>query len=334
MRAGGALTRFLPSACASFTAVGLLSCGAATQMLASPDDLADYRAFRTAAYEGDRLAKAQAYLEGHPHGAWSGEVRELFDTEEPAWFERSKSSRSMARAYLASLPRGPHAEAARALMVLFDEHEGDIETLELLADARRTAAMLDEASARRKRVGEVVLEELAALLDTATWGAHLDEPPAVLAQALRGPVLRTWGGGARAWREDRLFFVVPTPRGTLSRVVDVRMQLWLDGGRVAQGVIEGADLFVRWAEALEMRPLDPNDAVDRAAALQGVADVLGGAVESSLPASRCAHGTSGAAAGASIVLMRACDGWELVARVAEREGERDSIEVRGPQPRR
>jgi hypothetical protein len=315
-------------------AAALIGCGAPTQMLAAPADLADYRAFRTAAYEGDRLAKGQAYLESHPDGAWAGEVREAFETEEAAWFERSKSSRFLARAYLASLPRGPHAEAARALMVLFDEHEGDIETLELLADARRTSATLDEAAAKRRRVGEVVLEELAALLDTATWGARLDALPPTLAQALRGPVRRTWGGGVRAWREDRLFFVVPTPQGASSRVADVRLQLWLDSGRIAQGTIEGADLFVRWAEAIEMRPLDPDRPADRAAALSTVTEVLSGAVESSLPAARCAQAPSRNAPAESIVLARACDGWELVARVAERDGDPDSIEVRGPQPPR
>ncbi len=310
-----------------------LSCAMPTQMLASPDDLAAYRAFRTAVHEGERLALAQHYLEGHPHGAWAEEVRSAFDAEEPEWFERAKTSRSRARAYLVDLPRGPHADAARALLILFDQHEGDIETLELLAQARRTAATLDEESAKRRRVSDVVLEELAALLDPTTWGANLDEPPPALADILRGSVRRTWGAAPRAWRADQLFFVVPSPEGVQARVAEVRLQLWLDAGRVAFGVIEGVDLFVRWAEAMQMRPLDPTRAPDRAAASSAVTDVLSGAFEGSLPAARCARSPGGSKdeSESETLLARACGGWAVVARMARRDGEPDTIEVRGPQ---
>jgi hypothetical protein len=309
-------------------AFAAFACGVSSQMLAEPTDLADYRAFRAAAYEGARLARAQEYLERHPHGAWAQEVRDAFDVEEPAWFEAAKTSRSRARAYLVDLPKGPHADAALALLVLFDEHKGDVETLELLADARRTAALLDEESARRKRVGEVVLEELAALLDRATWGARLDVPPPALAEVLRGAVQHTWGGSSPAWRTDELFFVVPTPRGAQSRVAEVRFRLWLEHDRVTAGAIRGADLFLRLAEALEIRVFDPALPADRARVASVVREVLGGALEATLPAAQC---TARPADNAEI-LSRACEGWSVQARWAEREGEEDIVEVRGPPP--
>jgi hypothetical protein len=309
----------------------VVSCAVPTQMLASPADLADYRAFRTAAPEGRRLARAQQYLSRHPHGAWADEVRGLFDTEESAWFERAKNSRSSARAYLVDLPDGPHAEAARALIVLFDEHEGDIETLELLADARRTAATLDSESAKRRRVGELVLEELAALLDPSTWGARLDAPPPPLADALRGSVRRTWDGTTRAWRGDQLFFVVPTPQGVQARVAEVRLQLWLERGRVTHGVIEGADLFARWAEATEMRVLDLTQQTDRSVVSSSVGEILSGALESTLPAARCTPRDAPPGDGGEIIVARSCDGWDVIARMADRAGVLDAIEIRGPQ---
>jgi hypothetical protein len=324
------VTIVLRRAVLAAVAAASASCAVPQQMLASSDDLSAYRAFRTAAPEGRRLARAQQYLKLHPDGAWADEVRTAFDSEENAWFERAKTSRSAARAYLIDLPEGPHADAARALVLLFDQHEGDIETLELLADARRTAALLDAESARRRRVGEVVLEELAALLDPSTWGARLDAPPAPLADALRGSVRRTWDGTARAWRRDELFFVVPTPQGVQARVADVRLQLWLDGGRIAQGVIEGTDLFARWAEAIEMRVLDPTAPADRAAISASVADVLSGALEATLPAARCTPRVAAPASGGEVILARSCDGWDVVARMADRESEPDAIEVRGP----
>jgi hypothetical protein len=163
----------------------LVGCALGVQMLAAPDDLGDYRAYRVARREGERLARAQAYLRRHPDGAWANEVRIVFDAEEAAWFESAKASRSRARDYLVDLPYGPHVEAARALLLLFDEQKDDIDTLELLAASRRTAAMLDAESERRRRVGEVVLEELAALLDAETWGGRVDAPPC------RGPGART-----------------------------------------------------------------------------------------------------------------------------------------------
>src|ERR1700722_955063 len=130
------------------------ACALPQQMLAAPDDLADYRAFRVAAHEGRRLFQAQRYLERHPHGAFSEEVRAVFDREEAAWFEAAKTSRVRAKEYVVDLPDGPHAEAARSLMVLFDEHQEDTDTLSLLADARHTAATLDYETARRRRLGE------------------------------------------------------------------------------------------------------------------------------------------------------------------------------------
>ncbi|MGH7296755.1 MAG: hypothetical protein ACRELB_17580, partial [Polyangiaceae bacterium] len=159
---------------------GTAACAVPRQMAAAPDDLRDYRAFRVAAHEGRRLAAAQRYLSRHPRGAWVGEVRTVFDAEEAAWFEAAKTSRARAREYVVDLPDGPHADGARALLVLFDEHQSDVETLTLLADARRTAARLDIESVRRAHVSDVLLAAIAALLDPATWGARLDGAPAPL----------------------------------------------------------------------------------------------------------------------------------------------------------
>jgi hypothetical protein len=319
--------RPLPIASLSLLACALgTACAVQRQMLAAPDELADYRAFASAAREGARLASAQRYLERHSQGAWADEVRAAFDAEEPAWFENAKVSRSRAREYVVDLPRGPHADAARALLVLFDEHQGDIDTLELLAASRRTAAMLDVEAARRKHVSDVVLEDLAALLDPPTWGARLDALPPPLASAMRGEAPRTWGGAPPARRDEHLFFVVPTPQGSQARVVDVRLQLWLEGGRIADGVIEGEDLFVRWAEAMQTRVLDPTSAADRRSAAAAIAEVLSGALEAALPASRCAapvHEDAGE------ILARSCDGSSVVARMGARAGDDDAIDVRG-----
>jgi hypothetical protein len=303
----------------------LLGCAVPQQMLASPADLTDYRAFRVAAHEGRRLYEAQRYLARHPHGAWADEVRALFDSEEAAWFEAAKTSRVRAREYVVDLPQGPHVEAARALMVLFDEHQEDLETLELLSAARRTAATLDYESARRHRVSDLLLAEVAALADPASWGARLELPPPALAAALHGEVPSTWGGNAHARRQDSLVFVIPTPAGAQASYVDVTFQLWLEHGRVAQGLILGDDLFARWSEAMLVRTLDPGLDTDRHLAATTVADVLGGAFEASLPASRCSRPRR-----SGEILARACEGWAISVRMGEGPGTEDVIDVRGP----
>ncbi len=315
-----------------------LSCAVPTQMFASPSDLQDYRTFRSAAHEGRRLYEAQRYLKRHPHGAWADEVRALFDEEEAAWFEAAKTSRARAREYVVDLPDGPHAEAARSLMVLFDEHQDDLETLALMADVQRTAAKLDYETGRRHHVSDVILAELGALADASTWGARLDAPPAALASVLRGEVTPTWGGRPHAQRKDALIFVIPTPEGSQARVADVTFQLWLEGGRVAHGVLQGDDLFVRWSEAQLVRVMDAGDPADRSLAAATVVEVLGGAFEATLPAARCtpaghatAPGTTTAtAARPGEIFARACDGWTVSARMGEVPGALDVVEVRGP----
>jgi len=310
---------------AAVLACAVTACAVPQQMLAAPSDLQDYRTFRMAAHEGRRLYEAQRYLKRHPHGAWADEVRAAFDQEEAAWFEAAKTSRVRAREYVVDLPDGPHADAARALMVLFDEHQDDVETLALMADVQRTAAKLDYETGRRHHVSDVVLAEAGALADAATWGARLDAPPPALAAVLRGEVEPTWGAGAHAQRKDALIFVIPTPTGSQASVVDVTFQLWLEGGRIVQGVIRGEDLFVRWTEAQLTRVLDAGSAADRKLAAATVAEVLGGAFEGVLPASRCT-----APPGPGEILTRACDGWTVSVRMGEVPGALDVVDVRGP----
>ena len=320
-RAGRILVR--ATVCAGIASSA--ACAVPRQMLAPAGDLADYRAFRVAKAEGTRLARAQEYLSRHPDGAWANEVRVAFDTEENAWFEAAKTSRARALDYVVDLPTGPHAEAARALLVYFDERKDDLDTLELLAEARRTEATLEVAAAQRKHIGEVVLEELGALLDASTWGARIDEPPPALAAALLGGSRRTWGTGSDDARDDTVSFTVPTPDGAEAREARIALRLLTRDGRIVQGVIQGDQLLLRWAEALLLRKLDADREADRAAARTAVREVLSGALEATLPAARCDR-----PAAPPIVVARACDHWSAAVVEGKNPGDPDVILVQGP----
>ena len=108
-------------------------------------------------------------------------------------------------------------------------------------------------------------------------------------------------------------------------------------GKIANMHAEIADVYAscgRWAEAIGMRSLDPTRASDRAAASSAVADVLSGALEGTLPSARCSRSPADRrdVGDGDTVLARSCDGWAVVARMARRDGDPDTIDVRGPVP--
>jgi hypothetical protein len=317
---GGAVTRKL-------AAVLVLTCGCAVgkHLTAESGDLADYRDYRVAAREGTRLKRAQAYLEHHPRGAWTDEVRAAYESEEPAWFEACQASREGVRAYLTDLPRGPHADAALSLLVAYDAKVEDVETARLMRDARRTEAQLEAAAAARRAVGEAILGAVGALVADHVYGAPIDDASPLLRGLLGGGASTTWGE-LPARRERDLFFVLPTREGRQSRVATFAVEVErAPSGAIVAGRIEGDDLFVRWDESDLVRPLDASSSNHRSEAAYHARLLLEGALESRLPAARCA-----AAPAEGELVRRACDGWRAVVRWGQIEGQPDVIEVHGP----
>jgi hypothetical protein len=302
---------------------GLAGCASFRSVTANDGDFADYSAFRMAAHEGTRLARAQDYIERHADGAWLAEVTAAFEREEPEYFEGAKATRARTSDYLASLPRGPHAEQALALLTAFDAKVEDATMAKLVREARRTEAMLDRSASQRRRVGESILADVATLLDPDVYGARLDAAPPSLARSLGG-TRQTWGR-LPPRREEDLFFNLPTRPERESRVVTVTSAVNLENGRVIEARVEGSELFVRWAEADTMSALDPTSPDDRAAAADHAKDLLSGAFEARMPADRCRVPPGGDA-----LIERACDGWSLIVRMSKSAGGLDAVVVRGP----
>jgi hypothetical protein len=299
------------------------ACASARQLVAANGDLADYRAFRVAAAEGVRLARAQRYLEAHSRGAWAEEVRGVFEAEEPAFFERASATREGTSEYLADLPKGPHAAAALVLLENFDTKVEDVETARLTREARRTEAMLDRAAQQRKALGEAIVGAVGALLDEGVYHTPADDMPAPLKHVLGGAAEATWGR-LPTRREQDFFFSIPTRLERESRMATLTVAIALEGGFVMEGRVEGRDLFVHWAEADMVRLLDPTEKRDRAVAREHAVEVLLGALEGRLPLAECA------ATAPALIARRCPTGWIAVVTMGASAGDFDAIVIQGP----
>jgi hypothetical protein len=309
---------------------GLAGCAVPRALVAGSDDLADYRAFRVAAHEGVRLARAERYLEAHPFGAWAAEVRSAFEEEEPLYFERATTTRAKTSEYLADLPRGPHADAALALLAAFDRKVEDVATERLVRDARRTEAMLQRSSEQRRALNDAILGSLGALLDPALYGASPEELPAPIRRALAGDAPATWGPRPLR-RTDDYFYSIPTQTERRSAVATIDLALLVEHGRVVRGRISGPDLFVHWAEVEAVRVMDPTSTPDREAAAAHAKDILLGALEARFPASRCAVAIPDVSSPGALVVRR-CEGWSAVVAMGDAAGADDAITIVGPPP--
>lgn len=302
----------------------VMGCATFKPMIAATDDTTDYRAFRVAAYEGTRLARAQTYIAKHPQGAFIDEVKAAFEEEEPLFFAQSQSTREGVRRYLADLPSGPHASAAVALLGAFESSMKDAELLDIARKVRFEDSKLEAAAVQRRAVGELVLGAIGVFLDENVYETRRDDGPQALRTLMTGPRGATWGA-VPAQREEDLFFSLPTRPTRESRLLSLEISAIERDGRVVEGRIEGDDMFVKWAEADQIVRLDPSLEEDRNEAHVHVIERLGGALERRFPVDSCRDLRR-----SSELVWRACEGWEVIVSAGTKSGAKDSIVIRGP----
>jgi hypothetical protein len=297
-------------------------------MLAPPDDLEDYRAFRVAAAEGTRLSRAKRYIDRHPKGTFSAEVRAAFEEEEPRYFEQAQGSREGIRRYLADLPDGPHADAALALLVAFGSSMQDAELRDLARRVRYDDAKLEAAAVQRRAIGEAILTTVGVLLDEDIYGIPLSEAPPKLRALLLGKSSPTWGGVPPS-HEDDYFFLLPTRPERESRLLTLELSVIEVSGIVAGGKLEGSDMLVRWTEADQIVRLDSSAADDRTEAQVHAMSRLEGALERRFPTASCPDLRKDRE-----LYHRACDGWEGIVLPGGKAGDKDAIILRAPRDRK
>lgn len=302
----------------------LAGCAGARAVVAPPSDLEDYRAFRVAAAEGTRVARARHYVERHPNGVWVKEVREAYEEEEPRYFEHAQRSREGIRRYLADLPDGPHASAALALLVAFDSSIEDAELRDIARRVRYEDAKLEAAAVQRRAVGEGILAAIGVLLDDDVYGVPLSDAPLKLRRILLGSAPTTWGGVPRRHEED-YFFLLPTRPERESRLLTLEIAMLEEKGVLTGGVLEGSDLLVRWAEADQIVRMDASAPEDRTEAQVHAMTRLEGALERRFPTATCPDLRRD-----QELYHRACDGWEGLVVAGTKAGDKDRIVVRSP----
>ena len=153
---------------------------------APSDDLEDYRSYlRRGGVEGTRLKRAQRYLEKHPNGAWSTEVRAAFDEEEPRFYEKAQSSHEGIRRYLADLPQGVHTPTPRSIFIVA---LGSSRAPRRRSEAPRSCA--PRALERRREARKRAAVQRRAVRRGDTLGALGQCPATRTSTASRGPRLR------------------------------------------------------------------------------------------------------------------------------------------------
>jgi hypothetical protein len=234
----------------------LASCTVIRPITASNADLVDARSVRLARAEGDRLARMSTYLEHHPKGEWASDFRAAFDAEEPAFYRASTKSRGAAIDYIAWLPHGPHAQAAFALVRSFDEHEPEDEQGRLLKAAQEDEKRLERLAQERTYANKGAVEAARVVLDPAIYGRKLEES---------NDLVRFFSSGMNIGRTPTkrtrvLPYTIPAKNGPIARTLELTVSLAFDRGVITSAVIDGPDLFQRWAEAALTREVSPDEA--------------------------------------------------------------------------
>lgn len=316
--------RGLALAFALSLAFALPACSVFRPVVASSADLEDYRAFRVAAAEGTRLARAKRYLERHPTGSFADEVRAAFDEEEPRYFARAQTSREVARRYLADLPDGPHAPAVLALLIALESSMQEAELTDLARKVRYEDTKLEAAAVQRRAVSESILSAIAVFLEDDVYGAPLDRAPVVMRRRLVGGDA-SWGTVPSSREEDH-FFLLPTRPDRESRLLTLQITAVTDkDDRVTEGRIVAPDMFVRWMEAEQIVRLDPALEEDRAEARVFAMTRIEGALERRFPKAACKD-----LRGERELYHRACGGWDAVVTQGAGAGKTDAVVIRGP----
>lgn len=315
------------AACCLVLALLLGSCASTARVTGDFGEYRSYRAIRLAPTLEQRLGASERYLREYPHGDYREEVRRWFAPAEKHYFKLAWNNLPRLRAYLDAMPKGPHAEAA-------SDRITELESRRVFAD-RRDQRMLDVARGFESRFAEAaeqrreLLRELSVLArllgQTRTFGEPTSELDSELLLRFR---VRQPPGTCAADLCTKVFsfpYAVPDDKLLVNRAAEVTLRIQLERGLVRELSLSGPDLFMRVAEAVEVRAV-PNNPQNRAEALGHAVDVLSEALDVPMPKTKCE-----AEAVSPVVLARRCNGVRVRVVAGLEPGSLDRLVV-SPEP--
>ena len=286
----------------------LLACASSARLTGNFDEYASYRRARLATTLEARLEASERYLRTYPTGDYRDEVRGWFLPAERRYVKLAWNNLPRLRAYLAALPRGPHAAAVT-------ERVTELESRRVFED-RREQRVLDRAqsfetrlalAAEQRRAFVREFSTLCALLAaTRSFGQPTSELGSELLLRFR---LRLPAGRCAGDRCSKVFsftYGVPDDKQLIERKVEITLNITLERGLVQSMTLSGPDLLTRVAEAVTVRAIPSDNPQARAEALGQALEIASAAVDESLPGAACS-----AEAISPVVLARRCGGVRL-----------------------
>ena len=303
----------------------LVACASTARITGDFGDYRGYRQTRVATTLEAKLAASEHYLQQYPKGDYAEEVRRWFIPAEKRYFKLAWDHLPRLWAYLAAMPRGPHAEAAA-------ERITELESVRAYAD-RREQRLLDRAQAFEQRLAQAAeqrrtfLRELTLLVHLLGATHTLGQPTSELDSELllRFRVRQPPGHceGDHCLKVLRFVYAVPEDKILVERSVDVAFEITLDHGLVQQLSLSAPELLTRVAEASRVSAVPAGNPQARAEALGQALDILSDALAEPLTVSACA-----AEAVSPVVLARRCRGLRVEVIAGTEAGALDRLVVR------
>jgi hypothetical protein len=314
----------LPALFACSIAFAVSACSSNFRRVTAPaSDYADYRAVRVASSVPLRLQAAARYLDLHPDGSFHEEVADWFAKIERLFYEASADSPQGMQAYLAALPKGPHAANAQQRLDAFRDTAKAAAGERLVAMAAVFEKRLAAAAQSREDVLTAYSSWLRRLVDFDGWGRPLDEASDEVKKAWsEGPVPRCEPDRCTKLLEIPYELEVGGKPAPFECMIEISLQL--SAGKVVGAVVSGPDLFARLNEANSAEP-SARDDESRRHTVTFAATLTSGAIERRLQRVRCERDPSPRA-----VMRRECDGIRLEVFPKLTPEDDDRVVIHGP----
>jgi hypothetical protein len=302
-----------------------VACASTARITGDFAEYGSYRQTRTATSLEQKLGASDRYLQVYPKGDYASEVRRWFEPAEKRYFKLSWDHLPRLRAYLAAMPRGPHAEAV-------GERISELESVRVYA-TRREQRMLDRAQGFEQRLARAAeqrrtfLRELTRLIRLLGATHSFGQPPSELDPELllrfRVPQAPGGCGADRCLAVLPFVYAVPEDKVSTERHLDLTLEVTLVHGLVQQVSLSAPELLTRIAEAARVHAVPLADPQARAEALGQSVDFLSDALTGPLPTAACA-----AEVVSPVILARHCRGLWLEVSAGTEPGALDRVQVR------